>query len=191
MIPFQKQPRSRRQFALLWFLILAAGVGISYGQAPLEIWRTATDAELKALLPARAPVEQERIETELRTASGITNGHGKFIAGVVLITAGYSADGKYSHFFETQVPLQVGDTALPPGDYVLGWQRGDTMLNVHFYDAATGAMRATVDARSIPASTRVESFKIWPPEGKSVIQIGRFGIPFRLGLSGSKAQGRK
>ena len=191
MILLKKHPCSRRQFSLLLLLALAGGVRIGCGQAPLDTWRTATDAELKALLPARAPVEKERIETELRTASGITNGHGKFIAGVVLITAGYSADGKYSHFFETKVPLQIGDDTLPPGDYVLGWQRGDGMLNVHFYDAATGAMRAFAEARSVPGSARVESFKIWPPESKSVIQIGRFGIPFRLGLTGEKAHGRK
>ena len=57
-------------------------------------WRSATTEELKAVLPLRAPVEKERIETEMRTASGIVNSHGKAIAGVVLITAGYSADGK-------------------------------------------------------------------------------------------------
>ncbi len=60
-------------------------------------WRSATTEELKAVLPLRAPVEKERIETEMRTASGIVNSHGKVIAGVVLITAGYPADGKYSH----------------------------------------------------------------------------------------------
>ncbi len=180
MIPIQNHLVSRRHFALLLVLcFLLPGCSVSRGQAT-DAWRTASDTELKALLPARAPVEKEHIETELRTASGITNGHGKFVAGVVLITAGYSADGKYSHFFVTEVPLQIGDDRLPPGDYVMGWQRGDAMLNVHFYEAATGRMRASADAKSIPGSTRVESFKIWPPQGKSVIQIGRFGIPFRL-----------
>ena len=57
-------------------------------------WHTASEAELKALIPARAPVVKERIETEFRTASGITDGEHRFIAGVVLITAGYSAEGK-------------------------------------------------------------------------------------------------
>jgi hypothetical protein len=42
-------------------------------------WKTATDAELRSVIPARAPVVQERIETELRSASGITDGHGKYI----------------------------------------------------------------------------------------------------------------
>src|SRR5262245_11225410 len=53
-------------------------------------WRQATEKELASILPPRAQVEKERIETELRTASGITDGKGKFIAGVVLITAGYA-----------------------------------------------------------------------------------------------------
>jgi len=71
----------------------------------------------------RAPVVQERIETEMRSASGITNGHGKYIAGVVLITAGYSAEGKYSHFFLTQVPLRLGaETRLAAGEYVIGYE---------------------------------------------------------------------
>ncbi|HKE56269.1 MAG TPA: hypothetical protein VKB46_06200, partial [Pyrinomonadaceae bacterium] len=55
-------------------------------------WRTATEPELRKLIPARAPVIKENIETEFRTASGVTDGRGKFIAGVVIITAGYSAE---------------------------------------------------------------------------------------------------
>src|ERR1017187_6039676 len=71
-------------------------------------WRQATPAELAAVLPSRAPVESEHIETEMRTASGIVDGRGRFIAGVVLITAGYSAEGKYSHFLVVQSPIKVG-----------------------------------------------------------------------------------
>jgi len=36
-------------------------------------WRSATPEELNAVLPLRAPVEKERIETEMSTASGIVN----------------------------------------------------------------------------------------------------------------------
>ena len=57
-------------------------------QAQKSPWRQATDAELASLLPARAQVEKEHIETEMRTASGIVNGRGHTIAGVVLLTAG-------------------------------------------------------------------------------------------------------
>ena len=89
-------------------------------------WRTATAQELHALIPARAPVVSERIETEFRTASGITDGKGHAIAGVVLITAGYSAEGKYSHYFLSQVPLKEGEMLLPPGQYLLGWTRSPT-----------------------------------------------------------------
>jgi hypothetical protein len=63
-------------------------------QAQKATWRQATPAELASVLPSRAPVESEHIETEMRTASGIVDEHGRFIAGVVLITAGYSAEGK-------------------------------------------------------------------------------------------------
>lgn len=144
-------------------------------------WRAATATELHSLLPARAPVLQERIETEMRTASGITNGKGKFVAGIVLITAGYSADGKYSHFFLTQVPLKIGDFPLPAGTYVIGWQHMDDGLKVSFYDAASGKPMGTVPATLNPAITRVESFRIWPPAEHPVMQIGRFTFGYRIG----------
>lgn len=37
-------------------------------QAQKGAWRQASDAELASLLPARASVEREHIETEMRTA---------------------------------------------------------------------------------------------------------------------------
>jgi hypothetical protein len=146
-------------------------------------WRQATDAELASLLPARAPVEREHIETEMRTASGIVNGHGRFIAGVVLITAGYSADGKYSHYLVVQAPVKIGGVALKPGEYVFGWVRspsGDA-LNVHFHEAATGALVGKTDAHRIAGSSRVESLHIWPPGDRALSQIGRFGMAYEVG----------
>ncbi|MBV8631175.1 MAG: hypothetical protein JOZ83_09650 [Silvibacterium sp.] len=145
-------------------------------------WRSATEAELTKLLPARAPVEQERIETEMRTASGITDGHGKFIAGVVLITAGYSAEGKYSHYFVTQVPLKIGGVQLAPGAYVIGWKHlTEDKLNVSFYEAATGKVLAATEAPLNPSISRVESFRIWPPGDRSLMQIGRFTFNYQIG----------
>jgi hypothetical protein len=145
-------------------------------------WKTATDAELRSVIPARAPVVQERIETELRSASGITNGHGKYIAGVVLITAGYSAEGKYSHFLLTQVPLKVGDNIrLAPGNYLIGYTHGEDGLVVHLYEAATGKPVGTVTAALIPGITRVEEIRIWPPGDRHIIQIGRFGFSYQIG----------
>jgi hypothetical protein len=146
-------------------------------------WRQATQGELASVLPSRAPVENEHIETEMRTASGIVDERGHFIAGVVLITAGYSADGKYSHYLIVQAPVRVGDILLKRGEYAFGWTRaeaGDT-LSVHFNVAATGALVGTTVARKITESTRLESLHIWRPEDKSLIQIGRFGIPYKLG----------
>src|ERR1017187_7309434 len=152
-------------------------------QAQKSAWRQATDAELASLLPARAPVEREHIETEMRTASGIVNSRGRYIAGVVLITAGYSADGKYSHYLIVQTPIRIGGVALKPGEYVFGWTRahaGDE-LSMHFYVAATGALVGTAEAHRIAGSSRVESLHVWPPADKALIQIGRFGIPYELG----------
>ena len=168
--------------ALALLFVLTAGVLTTAAQ-PVKPsnWRTATDKELAAIIPARAPVVQERIETELRTASGITDGHGKFIAGVVLITAGYSADGKYSHFFMTQAPIKIGDLALAPGQYLIGWEHKDEdSLNVKFYEALSGKPLGTVEATLSPSIKRVESFRIWPPGDRSLIQIGRFTFSYRL-----------
>jgi hypothetical protein len=147
---------------------------------PKPQWRGATPQELETALPARAPVEKERIETEMRTASGIVNAQGKLIAGVVLITAGYSADGKYSHYLLVQAPITIESVALPPGEYVFGWQRGEDVLIVKFYDAATGAARGTATAHRLPNGTRVESFRLFPPSDKQLIQIGRFSLSYTL-----------
>lgn len=145
-------------------------------------WRQATDAELQSVLPSRAQVENEHIETEMRTASGVVNGHGQFIAGVVLLTAGYSADGKYSHYLVVQVPIRIGGIPLQPGDYVFGWTRAgaENNLSVHFHQAATGKLIGTTEAHRIQGSNRVESLHIWPPGEKAIIQIGRFGIRYEL-----------
>lgn len=145
-------------------------------------WRQATDAELSSVLPARAPVVSEHIETEMRTASGIVDDQGRYIAGVVLLTAGYSADGKYSHYFLVQAPIRAGGVELKPGEYLFGWTRsqdGET-LTVHFNIAATGALVGTADAHLIPGKIRVESLHIWPPSERAIIQIGRFSIPFQV-----------
>ncbi len=143
-------------------------------------WHSASETELKALIPARAPVISERIETEFRTASGITDGQGHGIAGVVLITAGYSADGKYSHYFVSQVPLKVGDFLLPPGQYLIGWVRGQDSLKVTFYLAQSGKAMGQVEATRNLSITPVESFRIWPPADKPLIQLGRFTFAYAL-----------
>jgi hypothetical protein len=143
-------------------------------------WHSASETQLKALIPARAPVIAERIETEFRTASGITDGQGHSIAGVVLITAGYSADGKYSHYFVSEVPLRVGSFVLSPGQYLIGWVRGQDSLAVTFYEAQSGKAIGQVEATRNLSISRVESFRIWPPADKALIQLGRFTFPYAL-----------
>jgi len=172
-----------RMLVFSGIVLLIASLSFQASQAQRPVWRQATDEELASLLPARAQVEKEHIETELRTASGIVDRRGRFIAGVVLLTAGYSAEGKYSHYLVLQVPVRIGGIAFKPGEYVFGWDRAQTedALSVHFYVAATGAPVGSADAHRIAGSSRVESLRIWPPAEKSLIQIGRFGIPYELG----------
>ena len=152
------------------------------GAAGAQRWRPATVPELRKMIPARAPVIKENIETEFRTASGVTDGAGRFIAGVVMITAGYSAEGKYSHYFVTRAPLRIGDFTLQPGPYVFGYRRtGDEMIRISFYRAASGEQVGDADARLNRKNSAVRSLLISPPSGgRATIQVGRFLLDYRI-----------
>jgi hypothetical protein len=163
---------------LLVLVVAFAPLGLSH---EVTAWHSASDEELKNVIPARAPVEKERIETEFRTASGIVNRHGKYVAGVVLITAGYSADGKYSHFFTTDVPVKVGTITLRPGEYVFGSRHGDNdTLNVKFYEAESGKFLGDVAATRQSRIGKIESFHIACMGDHGLVEIGRFGFPYRI-----------
>lgn len=167
--------------ALAFVVMLSLILILPPARGEKNTWRQATDAELASLLPARAPVEKEHIETEMRTASGIVDGQGRYIAGVVLITAGYSADGKYSHYLVVQAPMRVGGVLLKPGEYAFGYSHAGEVLRVHFNDAGTGTLIGTTDAHLLSGIKGITSLHIWPPGTRSVMQIGRFGIPYVLG----------
>jgi hypothetical protein len=166
--------KSLKRYLVIVQVLLFFAVAI-VNAAPAR-WRTVSAEELRKLIPARAPVVKENIETEFRTASGVTDGKGKFIAGVVMITAGYSAEGKYSHFFVTQVPLKMGNLSLSPGEYVFGYQRtGDDSIRVSFYRASNGDSVGDFEAQINRKGHLVTSLLIRPPaSGKGSIQVGRF-----------------
>src|SRR3954451_19638698 len=132
-----------RWMRIAGLLILFCGPWL---QAQKPAWRQATAAELSAALPTRASVENERIETEMRTASGIIDSRKRVIAGTVLITAGYSAEGKYSHYLLVQARLDLGGVVLKPGQYVMGWSRDERadVLRAHVNDAASGKLVGTI-----------------------------------------------
>jgi len=166
--------------ALAAALILSAAGGRA--AAYRARWRAATQEELRRVIPARAPVIKENIETEFRTASGVTDGRGRFIAGVVMITAGYSAEGQYSHFFITQAALKIGDVDLQPGQYVFGYKRvDDDRIHLSFYRASSGDPVGEADARKSARGHAVRSLLITPPVGgRATIQIGRFLLEYRV-----------
>ena len=161
-------------------LLLTAGTG-RVVSAQRARWRSASEQELRRVLPARAPVIKENIETEFRTASGATDGRGRFIAGVVMITAGYSAEGLYSHYFVTQAPLRLGGLTLSPGQYVFGYTRaGEDFIRIKFYRASNGDPVGEVDAHRGKGSL-VRSLLISPPAGgRGQIRIGRFSLDYRV-----------
>ena len=132
---------------LMTLFLLTPLFPVAFAQDDGTIWRQANEKELAALIPPRAQVEKERIETELRSASGVTDGKGHFVAGVLLITAGYSAHGKYTHFFITKTAIKIGDAKMKPGEYVYGYRRlDDDNLEFVFYEAATGTQVGTAKA---------------------------------------------
>jgi hypothetical protein len=168
-----------RSLSILLAMVLVT-TGWAHSQSkPRHDWHTAKASELEAVLPARAQVEKERIETEMHSATGIVDAHGRVIAAVVLITAGYAANGKYSHYLLAQSSLRIGpDILLPPGAYVIGWTRAANGLFVHVYEAGTGAERGSLTAPMMPQPVTVVPIKIWPPSEGSFIQIGRFMLPY-------------
>ena len=171
--------RKRKLTCVAVALLLLAGAG--HMAVARARWRSATEPELRKVLPARAPVIKENIETEFRTASGVTDGRGRFIAGIVMITAGYSAEGLYSHYFITQVSLRVGGLTLPPGQYVFGYKRaGEDFIRISFYRASSGDPVGEVDAHRGKGSL-VRSLLISPPaSGRGNIRIGRFSLDYRV-----------
>src|SRR5580692_2932623 len=164
---------------LLWCSVAFAATG---QRTSGEQWRAATTAELEAVLPARASVEKEHIETEMRSATGIIDSRGKVIAAVVLITAGYAANGKYYYYLLAQSPIRIGENIeLTPGAYAIGWTRATDGLLVHIYEAETGVERGTITAHPLTQPLPIVSVKVWPPSERSVVQIGRFVLPYSLG----------
>lgn len=145
-------------------------------------WRAATEKELRSIIPERAPVGKERIETEFRTASGVIDAKKRFIAGVVMITAGYEAEGKYSHFFITQAPLKIGDVSFAPGEYVFGSQRLDAdSIRIMFYEAADGKMVGAVKGVIENKRGPIRSLLITPPgSSRALMQIGRFVVEYSV-----------
>src|SRR5215510_8641206 len=155
---------------------------VAHGTLVPAGWRNASEPELRKVIPARAPVIKENIETEFRTASGVTDGRGKFIAGVVMITAGYSAEGKYSHFFIAQVPMKIGEFSLEPGEYVFGYQRKTPdSITVTFHRASSGDTVGEVEAVRNRKSSMVRALLIQPATGgRGTIQVGRFVFDYHV-----------
>lgn len=170
-------------FASRWIACSVVATSCAFAQAHEHAasWRAANAQELATVLPARAQVVHERIETETSANTGITDGHSHFVAATVLITAGYAAHGKYSHFLITQVPLTLDHSlTLAPGSYLIGWERDAEGLAVHLYRAENGGEVGTVEARPSATHLAVVSVCVWPPRERSVLQIGRFVIPYQL-----------
>jgi hypothetical protein len=166
--------------ALLPFALLIM-VPLAWTQSPA--WHQASPAELGSLLPDRASVNGEHIETEMRTASGIVNRQGQTVAAVVLITSGYSGQAKFSHYLVVQTNVKMGDCVLGPGEYVFGWKKDKADLSVVFYQAQTGTRVGTARAYRLGARSGAELFRIWPPEVRPLIEIGAYGMPYTIETS--------
>jgi hypothetical protein len=49
-----------------------------------------------------------------------------------------------------------------------------------FYEAQSGKFLGAVDAQRNSKIGKIESFHLFPPGDKSIVQIGRFAFPYRL-----------
>ncbi len=168
------------KFILTIVSLLCAFSSFAFAQ-DAKNWRKMSEAELKTVVPERAPVIKENIETEFRTAAGITDGKNN-IFGVTIITAGYEADGKYTHFLKTDTVLNMSELKLAAGEYVFGYKRMDNeTLRVTFYNAKTGAEVGKVKAKVEPKKGAIYSFLIEAPtNGAGKIYIGRFVFDYTL-----------
>jgi hypothetical protein len=165
------------------FVLFTVLLVVPAAQAQTPAWRQMTEQELKAVIPDKAPVEKEKIETEFRTAAGVTDGGGHSIFGVTIITAGYAADGKYTHFLKTDTSLKAGELLLTPGEYVFGYKRLDAdTLKVTFYRANNGEALGTANASKGNGKGGIRAFAITPPstDHKAAIMLGRFAVDFTL-----------
>ncbi len=144
-------------------------------------WRKMSEDELKKVVPEKAPVIKENIETELRTASGISDGKTQ-ILGVVIITAGYEADGKFTHFLRLGSDVKIGKVTLKKSDYVFGYKRLNAdSLRVSFYTAKDGKLIGTTVAQVERKKGAIYSLLIEPPIAKrGRIYIGRFSFEYNL-----------
>lgn len=173
------------------FILIAVSVFFAFSNLAFaqdaKAWRKMSETELKGVVPERAPVLKENIETEFRTAAGITDGRNN-IFGVTIITAGYEADGKYTHFLKTDQVLRMPELKLAAGEYVFGYKRIDNeTLRVTFYNAKTGDEVGKVKAKVEPKKGAIYSFLIDPPtDGAGKIYIGRFVFDYTLGKSLTK-----
>lgn len=164
------------------FIILAGLLLFSSVAAfPQESWQKMGAEALKKAVPEKAPVLEENIETEMRTASGISMGS-KNIFGVLIITAGYEADGKYTHYFKNEAQIRFKSFDLAPGEYVFGYKREDgETLRVCFYNAKSGELIGATDAKLEKKKGAIYSFLIEPPiEKKGKVYIGRFSFEYTL-----------
>ncbi len=158
-------------------LVLAAFSASAFAQD----WRKMTEDELKKSVPEKAPVIKENIETEFRTAAGISDGKTE-IFGVVIITAGYEADGKFTHFLRLGTKLKIDKLSLKSGDYIFGYKRLNAdSLRVSFYNAKNGKIVGSTTAQVERKKGAIYSLLIEPPiEKKGKIYIGRFSFAYNL-----------
>lgn len=163
-----------------WALLCLVLAVVTVAVAKQTTWTKLSGADLRAVVPEKAPVVNEHIETEFRTASGITDGRGHHVFGVVIITAGYAAEGKYTHYFVTQTRLKMDGLTLDAGEYVFGYQRAaEGNLRVIFYRAADGERVGEVTATAPQKKGGVYSFLITPPkDGTGTIHVGRFSFAY-------------
>lgn len=80
-------------------------------------------AELEELIPKTVFFRGQSAPVQLRNAGGVKFSDGFYFFSSLVDTSGYSSgiQAKYQAYFVTEVPLKIGDHALPAGAYGVGF----------------------------------------------------------------------
>jgi hypothetical protein len=86
--------------------------------------------ELKKVVPAEFFFLGQKAPTQLRNAAGFQTADGKMTIAALVDASGYSTavQQKYQGMFITESKLNIGGSALPPGEYGFGFSADKFMV---------------------------------------------------------------
>jgi len=111
---------------LLAFTALAVPASLAAQQSGTVL----KPADLEKLIPASVYYKGQSATVQVRNSGGVKFGDGFYVWSALVDTSGYSSDvqAKYSAYFVTEVPIQIGSEHLPAGIYGIGFVGGNKFV---------------------------------------------------------------